>query len=232
MADLLLDAQRIGKRYESRSVLDEVSIALEAGQGLLLLGANGAGKTTLLGILCGRVRPDHGTVTVAGIPVAAESAIALSMIGVVGHEPMLHTGLTLRENLVWCASMCGVRGAKQRADSLISEMKLTRQADFELRKLSRGQQQRAGLARALVASPRVLLLDEPFTGLDEPARDWLAAELRSMRARGMAFILTTHETELGLSCADSCALLKNGRLSAPVAAAKAAPLLAEFRERR
>jgi len=149
----------------------------------------------------------------------------LAMIGVVGHEPMLHTGLTVRENIEWFAAMAGDPNPVQRTKTLLSRFRLNSQADMEVRTLSRGQQQRAGLARALVADPPLLLLDEPFTGLDEPARESLAAELIALRAAGKSVILTTHETALGLRCATSVCLLRNRSIEGPVAASPSPALV-------
>lgn len=211
----LLVADGIGHDFGTVTVLDGVSFTLGRGDCLLLLGQNGAGKTTLLGILSGKMRPTRGSVTLNGIRVAPGSPRTHELTGVVGHEPMLHTGLTVRENLAWFAAMVGDPSPEARTDALLKRFRLGSHADAEVRTLSRGQQQRAGLARAMVSDPALLLLDEPFTGLDEPARDSLAADLRNLRAAGTSVILTTHETAVGLASATHVALLSGHRLTGP-----------------
>jgi heme exporter protein A len=217
LADPAVRADNISRAFDGRPVLKGVSIAVHPGECLFLLGRNGAGKTTLLSILSGRLKPDSGTVTLAATTLSAEPH-ARATAGVVGHEPMLHQGLTLRKNLVWFARMTGADDPEARAATLLATVSLSPEtADTEVRRLSRGQAQRGGLARALIADPPLLLLDEPFTGLDEPARQSLQASIAQLRASGHALILTCHETDLGLACSTHVALLHKATLHGPVA---------------
>ncbi|MCA8938242.1 MAG: heme ABC exporter ATP-binding protein CcmA [Planctomycetes bacterium] len=205
---ILLEVKQVVKRYDERRVLRGASLQVKAGEALFLLGSNGAGKSTLLRVIAGRFQPESGSVTIAGKTVKRNAANpALAMIG---HEPGLHPALSVEENLVWYAQALGVQDAKARAGALIQEFGLERVAKNEAAALSRGQAQRVGLARALLAQPKLLLLDEPFTGLDERARAMLLAHLRHYLSEGGAILLTSHDLLLASELATRTLWLHKG----------------------
>ena len=211
-ATSILRVERVSKRFEARRVLEDVSLELGAGQILLILGANGSGKTTLMSIIAGRLKPDAGSVSVCGCSLNKEAEGARARTGLVAHEPMLHLGLSVWENLHWFAQAQGVVDAKARTREVIEMMALGACSDQKAGLLSRGQLQRAALARAILTKPPLLLLDEPFTSLDEAARMALKAAIAAQRESGNAAILTTHETAVGLECATHVVTLKDARL--------------------
>src|SRR5947199_6820555 len=184
--------------------LDGVSFNLTAGQTLAVFGPNGAGKTTLLKVLAGLIRPQQGSVRVAG---------GRRAIGWIGHESHLYDHLTVRENLLFWASLYGVPAAAReaRAAGVAERLGLADRVGRPVWSLSRGLAQRAAIARALIHDPRVLLLDDPFTGLDLAAAAELRALLGELRgggggAAGRVVVLATHNVDEGVEPATDVAV--------------------------
>jgi ABC-type multidrug transport system ATPase subunit len=187
--------------------LDGVSFNLTSGQTLVIFGPNGAGKTTLLKVLAGLIRPQGGSVQVAG---------GRRAIGWIGHQSHLYEQLTVRENLLFWASLYGVPSARRepRAAAVLGRLGMSDRADQPVWSLSRGLAQRAAIAKALIHDPSVLLLDEPFTGLDLAAAAELRAllgELRGGRAAGRVLVLATHNVDEGVELATDVAFQRRGR---------------------
>jgi len=204
--------------------LDNVSFSLEAGQTLAIFGPNGAGKTTLLKVLAGLIRPDAGRATVAG---------GRGAIGWIGHQSHLYGHLTVRENLLFWAALYAVPAATRatRADATLRQLGIADRAEQAVWSLSRGLAQRAAIAKALIHEPRVLLLDEPFTGLDLAA----AAEFRALLARfqgaGRVVVLATHNVGEGVELATDVAFQRGGRFVhfAPRGVRRPAQIAEEYR---
>jgi heme ABC exporter ATP-binding subunit CcmA len=216
----------IARAFGARPVLRGVDLRLARGACLALLGANGAGKTTLLRVLATLARPDAGRGRVAGHDLVREAAAVRRVVGYVGHQPHLYEELSARENLVFFGRMYGVRDPEARAEELLDRVGLSGRACARTRTLSRGQLQRLALARGVVHEPAVLLLDEPETGLDEPAFELLRALLAERASAGRTTLLTTHQLERGLALADEVAVLARGRIAyAAPAAGLDAPAL-------
>ncbi|PYO41488.1 MAG: ABC transporter ATP-binding protein [Gemmatimonadetes bacterium] len=184
--------------------LDDVSFNLAAGQTLAIFGPNGAGKTTLLKVLAGLIRPQAGSARVAG---------GRRAIGWIGHQSQLYGHLSVRENLLFWASLYGVPRAERgaRATDVLARLGMTDRAEQPVWSLSRGLVQRAAIAKALIHEPRVLLLDEPFTGLDLGAAAELRALLAALRGAGRALVLTTHNVDEGAELATDVAFQLRGR---------------------
>lgn len=194
-------------------MLRGVNLALAGGERLALLGANGAGKTTLLRILAGLTRAGAGTVRVEGLDLARDGQQVRRMVGFVAHSPYVYEELTALENLLFFAKMYAVRNAQERARGLLQRVGLERRMHERAHTLSRGQGQRLALARALLHEPRLLLLDEPDTGLDQEGNALLTDLLVEHSERGGATIFTTHALERSLQSGDRVALLYNGRIA-------------------
>ncbi len=209
----MIEVRKLVKSYGATGVLRGVDLTAPSGEALVLLGPNGAGKTTLLRILATLTKPDSGEVRIHGASTAGNGELIRQHIGVVMHSPMLYGELTVLENLQFFARMFGVTGASDRISGLLERVEMDRRADVRVRLLSHGQQKRVALARALLHSPRTLLLDEPESGLDQRARSVLTGIIDDYRSPGHSVILTTHQLELGLQVADSVAALERGRVS-------------------
>ena len=205
-----------------------ISFTVEAGETFGLLGPNGAGKSTTLGCITTLVRPTSGRVTVDGVDVVARPEDAKRLIAVVPQTRNLDRDLTVRELLVYHGRYFGLAAAEcfSRADRLIGEMQLTEKAGAKPQTLSGGLQQRAMIARALMHDPRVLLLDEPTTGLDPQARRIMWDTVSALQARGITVILTTHYMEEADRLCQRLAVVDHGRiltLDTPAALKRALP---------
>jgi heme ABC exporter ATP-binding subunit CcmA len=179
---------RVSRRYGERLALDRVTLEVRPGERVVLTGGNGAGKTTLLRMLATVLRPHEGTVTIAGHPLPREARRVRPLVGYVGHEPLVYPRLTAAENLELYAALQGV-GAAEVDDALDLVGLAGRRRDYAS-DLSRGMRQRLALARALLHRPRILLLDEPTTGLDEDGRERLHGILAAHEG---AAVISTHE---------------------------------------
>ena len=205
-----------------------ISFAVEAGETFGLLGPNGAGKSTTLGCITTLVRPTSGRVTVDGVDVVARAQDAKRLMAVVPQTRNLDRDLTVRELLVYHGRYFGLAAAEcfSRADRLLAEMQLTDKAGAKPLTLSGGMQQRAMIARALMHDPRVLLLDEPTTGLDPQARRMLWETVAALQGRGITVILTTHYMEEADRLCGRLAIVDHGRiltLDTPAALKRALP---------
>jgi heme exporter protein A len=225
-------ARGLGKDYGPIAALDDVTLEVPAGQHVVLLGPNGAGKSTLLRLLSTLVLPSAGTLSLLGQDAARGDRIALlRRLGVVSHQTFLYDHLTALENLVLYARLYDVGAPASAAAAALEEAGLSGRAADQVRTFSRGMQQRLAIARALLHNPDIVLLDEPFTGLDRASGDALEARLRAERGRRTC-VLSTHDFDRGLRCADRVVVLSAGRLVAdrPAAGLDAARLLALFRD--
>jgi ABC-type multidrug transport system ATPase subunit len=198
-------------------------VDLEAGEGSLvaLLGPNGAGKSTLLRCLAGLALPSAGSIEIRG--ERAERARLRARVGLVAHATFLYGELSVRENLVFAARLHGVADPRGRAEALLAEDALGEWAGRRAATLSRGLAQRAALARARVHDPPLLLLDEPFTGLDPRSAERLAARLRALRERGRTILLVSHDPARVAELADQAVVLRGGRVAGRASAAPLDP---------
>ncbi|MGH2349305.1 MAG: heme ABC exporter ATP-binding protein CcmA [bacterium] len=190
--------------------LRDVTMAASAGEVVAVLGPNGAGKTSLLRLMAGIARPTRGAIRVLGGDPSGRSV--RRRLALAGHESSLTGHLTALENLQFYADLYGLPPARARA--ALEEFGLARRAHQQVRSLSRGMVQRLNLARALMHGPDVVLLDEPFTGLDAPAAAGLAARIRELRGERRCVIMTTHHIDEAAALADTVAVLVGGRLVA------------------
>ncbi len=202
-----LELDGVERRYGERMALAGVSVRLEAGATLAVLGSNGAGKTTLLRVLAMLLRPHAGVARVLGHDLPGEAWKARSGVGYLGHDPLLYRELTGRENLRYHARLHGV--AAERVEERLRAVGLERRADEPVRELSKGMVQRLAVARATLHNPELLLLDEPRANLDPAAAE--ALEPLIGRASGKARVLVTHDVEGGLAEADVALGLRGGR---------------------
>jgi len=213
MDDRLTAIQVCGlwKSFGDQVVLRGIDLTVPAGEGVALVGANGSGKSTLLRCLASVLRPQAGEVRWFGRAARGNLAVR-RLIGLVAHESFLYPHLTLRENLLFAARMCDVPEPGARADELLRRTGLERHARRLPGETSAGMQRRVSLARALVHEPPILLLDEPFAGLDAQGTAWLFDLLSTRRSRGGTLVFATHDLAHARRLADRVLELRMGRL--------------------
>lgn len=223
-------AERLVRAFARRRVLDDVSFSLVAGDCLSIFGPNGAGKTTLLRVLAGLLKPTAGIAEISGTRLPAGAEIR-RLVGVVSHHGMLYDALTARENVLFAARLYGMHDASGAADHALERLRVADRAETPVRLLSRGLRQRVSLARAVVHAPAVLLLDEPYTGLDESGSGALTGMLRELREAGATLLLVTHNVLEGLAVATHAGVMRAGRMEGitPTAGVDAGAFAAEYR---
>ena len=202
----------ITRTFGRRRALNKVSMTASAGTITALLGPNGAGKSTLLSIAATLLQPSSGPVHFGTHDGRTGGASLRSRIGMLGHDLYLYAELSAAENLRFFANIYGLDGVERRVEAALERAGLTGRRDDAVSGFSRGMRQRLALERALIHEPRLLLLDEPFTGLDEGAREALRARLRSARDAGAIVLLTTHDLAAIANLTDASVSLADGRL--------------------
>jgi len=207
----VLEAERLTRVFAGRRAVNDVTLRLEEAECLALFGPNGAGKTTLLRLFAGLLRPTSGSARVNGHLLRGDAATR-SHVGFISHQSMLYGALSVRENIELTANLYGMPDIHVAADEAMREMRVMDRANAPVRALSRGLQQRVSIARALVHRPRVLLLDEPYTGLDALGAAALTEILMRLRADGATLVLVTHNINEGLAVASHAAVMHGGRL--------------------
>jgi heme exporter protein A len=205
-----VETKGLGRRFGERWAVADVDLTLAAGECLAIFGPNGAGKTTLLRLLGGLLDPSAGTARVDGMPLPGDEHLR-ARVGFISHHTMLYPALTARENVEFAARLQGLRAPRAAASAALTRLRVLDRADTPVRSLSRGLQQRVSIARAFVHSPRIVLLDEPYTGLDAVGAAALSTALEDLKAAGAALMLVTHHLEEGLALANTVAVMRNGR---------------------
>ena len=195
-ADCAVIVQGLEKSFGEWPVLWDLDLVLGWGELLVLSGPNGSGKTTLLKILATQVRADAGSLSIAGYDLKRQSNEVRRRVGVVGHNTFLHSDLTCLENLIFYGRLYGAKDPQDRAMELLARVGLEQRAGHRVRNLSNGMQKRVSLARSLLHDPRILLLDEPDTGLDRQSMAMLAELIVSLTGSGRSVVMTTHNREV------------------------------------
>jgi heme exporter protein A len=205
-----IEARALEKWYGPLPAVRGIGFSLSPGEFLTIFGPNGAGKSTLLRMLCGAVRPTRGAVTVGGEEVGASDA-ARRRIGLLSHQTFLYPGLSAAENLDFYARLYALPRRRERVEAALESVGLADRRADRVRTFSRGMQQRLALARTLLHEPEVVLLDEPYTGLDPHAAAVLRATLDRLRDGRTTVVLVTHNLSQGLEQADRVAVQVAGR---------------------
>lgn len=224
-----IDAQGLVKQFGSRRALDGVDLQLPVGAFLSIFGPNGAGKTTLLRELALLARPSKGSLQILGVDALEEPDELRARIGLISHASMLYGDLTARENLRFFAQLYGLGAAEAdaRIDELLRLVELDHRQGDCVRTFSRGMQQRLSIARALINDPELVLLDEPYSGLDPHAAE-LFDQLIGRVREGRTFVMVSHDLEKGYALCTHALIMARGRVV--VCAEKADVDAAAFRD--
>jgi ABC-type multidrug transport system ATPase subunit len=209
-----LSIRELSRNFGRRRALTRVSLDCRSGEIVGLLGPNGAGKSTLLAILSTLAAPSSGEVLYGGRTAAQIGAPVRSRIGVLSHDLHLYSELTAVENLVFFGRLYGVARADTAAAEALRRARLDDRGGDLVSGFSRGMRQRLALERALLHNPRLLLLDEPFTGLDDASTLALIERLRELRTGGCIILVATHDLDVGEAVLDRAVILHDGRLIA------------------
>ena len=212
----MLEARDLWKSYGATAAVAGVSLEVRAGEIVGVLGPNGAGKSTTVSMLCGLTKPDRGTVTIGGAPVAGDGNPVKGRIGLVPQDISLHEDLAARANLELFGALYGVRGAllEERIAAALALVGLTDRAKDKPETFSGGMKRRLNLACALIHDPDVLLLDEPTVGVDPQSRNAIFANLEALRDRGKALVYTTHYMEEVERLCKRVVIIDHGRVIA------------------
>lgn len=204
----------LSRNFGRRRALNRVSLDCEAGEILGLLGPNGAGKSTLLSIVSTLIAPSSGEVRYGQWTARDAGARLRARLGLLSHDLHLYPELTARENLTFFGRLYGLPDAGALVGRALERSMLAARADDLVAGFSRGMRQRLALERVLLHQPRLLLLDEPFTGLDDASAVALVARLKDLRSQGCIVLLATHDLDVAETVLDRAAVLKDGRLVA------------------
>jgi lipopolysaccharide export system ATP-binding protein len=212
----LLSTERLVKEYRSRRVVNGVSISVSAGEIVGLLGPNGAGKTTTFNMVVGVVRPDGGTVSFLGrnitrLPMHKRARLG---IGYLTQEPSIFRKLTVEQNILAILETCKMKRQERaiRLKYLLDELDMARLSKSKAYTLSGGEKRRLEITRALVTSPQLLLLDEPFSGIDPIAVYEVQKIVRGLRERGLGILITDHNVRETLKLVDRAYLIHHGEV--------------------
>jgi heme exporter protein A len=204
----------VARHYGRRKALSQINFTCDAGEIVGLLGPNGAGKSTLLNILATLVAPSRGTVAYGDGAASGGGAAIRGMIGMLGHDLFLYPELSARENLSFFARLYGVADVGATVTAALVRAGLADRGDDFVSSFSRGMRQRVALERALLHGPKLILLDEPFTGLDQASTAALVARLRDRQQAGCLIVLATHDLDVAEGLLTRAIYLKDGRLVA------------------
>ena len=208
----MIQVKKLVKRFGPLTVLRDLDFNVDSGEFVALMGPNGAGKTTLLRILATLSRPSSGSVRVATYRLPAEGAFLRAHLGVVSHQPLLYGDLTAYENLLFFSKLYEIDFS--RIDEVLSLVGLEKRKNSLVRTFSRGMQQRLAIGRAILHNPRILLLDEPHTGLDQDAGEILDRVMQEVALEGRTVVMTSHDLIRAASLASRVDVLSKGKISA------------------
>jgi heme ABC exporter ATP-binding subunit CcmA len=226
----LIETRSLTKAYDLLPVLRKLDLTINRGEFVALLGPNGSGKSTLIRLLAALSKPTAGTIHIGGWELPREAHAVRAQIGLVSHKPLLYDNLTARENLQFFSRLYNLTDSSARIADLLERVGLAKRGDDLVRTYSRGMQQRLSIARALLHNPDVLLLDEPYTGLDQDASVTLDGLLEEAQRHGHTILMATHQLDRAVRLASRVLILSRGAVGydAPTSAQDANELAATY----
>ncbi len=209
----LIHVDNAVKRFGRVAAVNGMDLRVNPGETLTIFGPNGAGKTTLLRMIAGLTQPTSGQITIDSFPLDTHHDEVRGLLGYISHQSLVYDQLTARENLLFFAELYRVADSCGVAKKLLGDVGLTSRADDIVKTFSRGMKQRLSIARALVHSPTIVLLDEPFTGLDQHAADMLMKTLSRLSDEGRTVVMITHNLDVGIDMSSRVAIQVAGKIS-------------------
>jgi ABC-type multidrug transport system ATPase subunit len=207
-----IQADGLRKSFGNFEVLRGVDLHVKKGEFFTLFGPNGAGKTTLIKLLATLTDPTSGNLSVGGFDVKKEVNNIRSTIGVISHDAYLYDNLSALENITFFGTLYGLDDIDNRARCVIKQVGLERRMNDIVRTFSRGMKQRLSVARAIVHDPKILLLDEPYTGLDQNGSQIFGEMLSDLKSNKRTILMTTHNIDEGLDLSDRIGILSKGKI--------------------
>ena len=208
----LISLRKAGKIYGTVTALKKIDLDIYKGQSITIFGSNGAGKSTLLKILSMQTRLTSGTLLYNGVESRKLADVYRANFGVISHQPFVYESLSAVENLEFYGSLYNVSNVRQKAESLLKQLDLSSRRNDAIRTYSRGMLQRISIARALIHSPEIIFLDEPYTGLDSLAGNKLSNLLKEQLSHNKTILMVTHDIHTGLDLASNVIIMKSGKI--------------------
>ncbi|CAG9609322.1 heme ABC exporter ATP-binding protein CcmA [Pseudoneobacillus rhizosphaerae] len=208
----MIQTKQLIKRVGDKVILRGVNLSIKEGQTVAILGPNGAGKSTILKVIATLIKPSSGEVLINNKEIKKHALEVKSLIGYLPHASLLYDHFTPLENLILFGKLYGVKDVEKRAKELIEKVGLSFFLHEPVKSFSRGMIQRVAIARAIVHEPRIILLDEPHTGLDQQAIVILNKVILEMKAQGTTTVMVTHDFKQAAEICDRIIIVKNGKI--------------------
>ena len=230
MSERQIIAKDIKKSFGRLKVLNGTNLTINQGDIYILFGTNGVGKTTFVKILSTIILPDSGELSLFGETIKRRSKEIKARIGFMSHDPYLYKELTAIENLNFYANLFSIKNKKERIESLLKEVGLLHRSHDRVGSFSRGMKQRLSLARAILHSPDIIFMDEPYTGLDLKAQEILNRIIINLNQKGKTFFLITHDVGKGFEIANRSGILSKGQIVYEVEKGEKVSFLEKYNE--
>jgi heme exporter protein A len=209
----MIEIKKLTKQADNKLILRGIDLSITQGKTVAILGPNGAGKSTLLKVLATLIKPTSGIVKINGLDLKKDHIEVKKMFGYLPHSSLLYDHCTPLENLVFFGNLYGVKDVENRARKLVDEVGLSFFINEPVKNFSRGMIQRIAIARAIIHDPKIMLLDEPHTGLDQGAITILNNVVLSMKEKGCTTLMVTHDFKQAAAICDRIIIVKNGKIA-------------------
>jgi heme exporter protein A len=209
----MIEIKRLIKQADNKIILRGVDLSIKQGETVGILGPNGAGKSTLLKVLATLIKPTSGHVRINGLDLKKNHIEVKKLFGYLPHSSLLYDHYSPLENLVFFGNLYGIKNVEKRASELVKEVGLSFFINEPVKNFSRGMIQRLAIARAIIHEPKIMLLDEPHTGLDQGAISILNNVILSMKEKGCTTLMVTHDFKQAAEICDRIIIVKNGKIA-------------------
>ncbi|MEH7251551.1 ABC transporter ATP-binding protein [Neobacillus niacini] len=209
----MIEIKKLTKQADNKLILRGVDLSIKQGETVAILGPNGAGKSTLLKVIATLIKPTSGLVTINGLDLKKDHIEVKKLFGYLPHSSLLYDHYTPLENLVFFGNLYGVKDVENKARQLVKEVGLSFFINEPVKNFSRGMIQRIAIARAIIHDPKIMLLDEPHTGLDQGAINILNNVVLSMKEKGCTTLMVTHDFKQAAEICDRIVIVKNGKIA-------------------